>query len=104
MKPDLQTASEIAAAVSSRRIPAAQVVDATLARIASVDPKLNSFTDVVADRAKQRAHKIDQAIASGLDIGPLAGVPFAVKNLFDVAGLADTRGLEDQPRSCAGGA
>ncbi len=92
MKPDLQTASEIAAAVSSRRISAAHVIDASLARIASVDPKLNSFTDVVADRAKQRAHKIDQAIAAGLDIGPLAGVPFAVKNLFDVAGLATRAG------------
>jgi 1-carboxybiuret hydrolase len=94
MKPDslLQSASEIAAAVSSRRLTAAAVVDATLAKIASVDPKLNSFTDVVADRARQRAHKIDQAIAAGLAIGPLAGVPFAVKNLFDVEGLPTRAG------------
>ena len=44
MKPD--SASEIAAAVSSRKLSAAQVIDATLARIASIDPKLNSFNDV----------------------------------------------------------
>ncbi len=78
--------------MSSRKLSAAQVVDATLARIASVDPKLNSFTDVVADRARQRARKIDQAIAAGLDVGPLAGVPFAVKNLFDIEGLPTRAG------------
>jgi aspartyl-tRNA(Asn)/glutamyl-tRNA(Gln) amidotransferase subunit A len=95
MKPDFsipQSAAEIADAVSSRKLSAAQVVDATLQKIAGVDPKLNAFTDVVADRARQRAHKIDQAIAAGLDIGPLAGVPFAVKNLFDVEGLPTRAG------------
>ena len=94
MKPESlpQSASEIAAAVSSRRLSAADVVDTTLAKIASVDAKLNSFTDVVADRARQRAHKIDQAIAAGHAAGPLAGVPFAVKNLFDVEGLATRAG------------
>ena len=92
MKPDMQTASEIAAAVSSRKVSAAQVVDATLAKIAVVDPKLNAFTDIVADRAKQRASKIDEAIAAGRDVGPLAGVPFAVKNLFDVEGLSTRAG------------
>jgi Asp-tRNA(Asn)/Glu-tRNA(Gln) amidotransferase A subunit family amidase len=55
MKPE--SASEIAAAVSSRKLSATQVIDATLAKIASVDPKLNAFTDVVASRAKQRARK-----------------------------------------------
>jgi aspartyl-tRNA(Asn)/glutamyl-tRNA(Gln) amidotransferase subunit A len=94
MKPDSipQSASEIAAAVSSCKLTAAAVVDATLAKIASVDPKLNAFTDVVADRAKKRAHTIDQAIAAGHAVGPLAGVSFAVKNLFDVEGLPTRAG------------
>ena len=105
MKPNSvipQSASEIAAAVSSRKLSAAAVIDATLAKIASVDHRLNSFTDVLADRAKQRAHKIDQAIAAGFDVGPLAGVPFAVKNLFDVAGLPTRAGSKinrDRPPS-----
>src|SRR5438105_7946529 len=100
MKPE--SAAEIAAAVSSRELSAAQVVDATLAKIASVDRKLNAFTDVVADRARQRAHKIDQAIAAGLDVGPLAGVPFAVKNLFDVEGLPTRAGSKiNRDRSAA---
>lgn len=95
MKPDSslpQSAADIAAAVSSRKLRAADVVDATLAKIASINPRLNAFTDVVADRAKLRAHKIDQAIAAGLDIGPLTGVPFAVKNLFDIEGLPTRAG------------
>jgi len=94
MKPESlpQSTSEIAAAVSSRKLSAADIVDATLAKIASVDAKLNSFTDVVGDRARQRASKIDQAIKAGLDVGPLSGVPFAVKNLFDIEGLPTRAG------------
>ena len=62
---------------------------------------LNSFTDVTADRARAKARAVDAAIADGQNAGPLAGVPFAVKNLFDVAGPADPRRLEDQPRPAA---
>ena len=72
--------------------------EAALARIAKHDPVLNSFTDVTADRARAKAKAIDAAIAAGNSVGPLAGVPFAVKNLFDVQGLADPRRLEDQSR------
>ena len=53
---------------------------------------LNSFTDVTADRARAKARAIDAAIAAGQKVGPLAGVPFAVKNLFDVKGLSTRAG------------
>ena len=53
---------------------------------------LNSFTDVTADRARAKARAVDAAIAAGKKVGPLAGVPFAVKNLFDVKGLATRAG------------
>ena len=53
---------------------------------------LNCFTDVTADRARATARAVDAAIASGQKAGPLAGVPFAVKNLFDVEGLATRAG------------
>ena len=53
---------------------------------------LNAFTDVTAERALARARAVDAAIAAGKTIGPLAGVPFAVKNLFDVKGLATRAG------------
>jgi AtzE family amidohydrolase len=89
---DWLPASEIADAVAARKMSALAVVDAALARIAKHDPILNSFTDVVADRARARARVIDAQIAAGKNPGPLAGVPFAVKNLFDVQGLPTRAG------------
>ena len=89
---DWLPASEIAHAVSGRKMSALAATDAALARIARHDPVLNSFTDVVADRARARARAIDAEIAAGKNPGPLAGVPFAVKNLFDVQGLPTRAG------------
>lgn len=86
------TASEIAAAVSSGAVSARAVTEAVLARIAAVDPTVNAFTDVTAARARATADRVDARRAEGQDTGPLAGVPFAVKNLFDVAGLPTRAG------------
>ena len=89
---DGMSAEAIAQAVASRKISALEVAEAALARIAKYDSVLNSFTDVTADRARASARAIDAAIAAGKEVGPLAGVPFAVKNLFDVKGLATRAG------------
>src|SRR4051794_5458888 len=86
------TATRIAAAVSAGQTRAADVVEATLARIATVDRKLNAFTDVTAERARRQAAAVDLAVAAGKPTGPLAGVPFAVKNLIDIAGLPTLAG------------
>ncbi len=90
--PDELSASEIARAVVGHSTTAVSVTEAALARIAKHDSILNSFTDVTADRARARAKAIDAAIATGRNVGPLAGVPFAVKNLFDVQGLSTRAG------------
>jgi aspartyl-tRNA(Asn)/glutamyl-tRNA(Gln) amidotransferase subunit A len=82
-------ATEIAAAVASGRTTASAVLEACLDRIERLNPVLNAFTAVVADRARAKAAAID---ASGAPKGPLAGVPFAVKNLIDVAGLPTLAG------------
>lgn len=101
---DWMTASETAAAVANRTITALAATEAALARIAKADVTLNAFTDVVAERARARAREIDSAIARGESVGPLAGVPFAVKNLFDVAGLATRAGSKiNRDRSPAAG-
>ncbi len=86
------SAAEIAQAVAARKMSALSVTEAALARIAQHDPVLNSFTDVTAERARAKARAIDAALAAGETVGPLAGVPFAVKNLFDVKGLATRAG------------
>jgi aspartyl-tRNA(Asn)/glutamyl-tRNA(Gln) amidotransferase subunit A len=85
-------AGQIAAEVASGRLSALEVVEATLARIRNRDPLLNCFTTVTEQRAIDRAHALDRARASGKPLGPLAGVPFAVKNLFDIVGLATLAG------------
>src|SRR3954469_13589047 len=82
------SAAEIAEAVKSGKVSATQVVDDALARIKERDPVLISFTDVLADRARKRAAEVD----ANKEKGPLAGVPFAAKNLFDVTGLPTRAG------------
>src|SRR3954471_3764623 len=89
---DWLPASEIARAVLARQMSALSATETALARIAAHNPVLNCFTDVVADRARTRARAVDAAIAAGKNPGPLAGVPFAVKNLFDVQGLSTRAG------------
>jgi AtzE family amidohydrolase len=82
------TASAIADAVKSGETTASAVVEKCLALIAGRDKALNAFTDVTRDRALARAKAVDAA----KEKGPLAGVPFAVKNLFDVKGLSTRAG------------
>jgi AtzE family amidohydrolase len=84
------TAAEIAAAVSAGKLSAAAVVEAALERVARLNPTLNAFTAVTAERARAKAQAIDAAPDKRKL--PLAGVPFAVKNLFDVTGLPTVAG------------
>lgn len=91
---EFQTATAIAAAVSSGKLSATALLEATLADIEARDLALNCFTAVTADRARSQAQAIDRAIAAGRNPGPLAGVPFAVKNLFDIQGLTTLAGAK----------
>jgi AtzE family amidohydrolase len=86
------SALAIAAAVRARRVTAREVTAAALARVAERDPALNCFTHVRTQGALDDAARIDERLAAGKDVGPLAGVPFAVKNLFDVDGLTTLAG------------
>lgn len=86
------SATAIAQAVAGRKLSARDATEAALTRIAARNGVLNAFTDVTAERARHKADAIDVAIAAGRSVGPLAGVPFAVKNLFDVQGLPTRAG------------
>jgi AtzE family amidohydrolase len=92
VSPCERSAIEIAAKVRRREVSAAEVLDAHIERIERYDQVLNCFTDFTFARAKQKAAYVDLEIAAGRDPGPLAGVPIAVKNLFDVRGLATRAG------------
>jgi amidase/aspartyl-tRNA(Asn)/glutamyl-tRNA(Gln) amidotransferase subunit A len=91
---NLQTsdATAIATALRSGQTTAKAVVNATLEQIAQRNPTLNSFTTITAQSAIAQSEQIDNAIAQGKEPGILAGVPFAVKNLFDIAGLPTLAG------------
>ncbi len=80
------SAWRIAQEVRAGRATARSVVSNALQRLAIVNPKINAFTAVFAAEALAEAHALDRALAAGGTAGPLAGVPFAVKNLFDVEG------------------
>ena len=73
---------------------AVDVAKAALQRIAARDNELNCFTTVTAETALADAERIDREIAQGKNPGSLAGVPFAVKNLFDIAGLTTLAGAK----------
>lgn len=86
------SAADITKAVKGGRLTASEVVDFFLARISRYNPALNAFTAVLAERATARASHIDAQLARGESLGPLAGVPFAVKNLFDICNLPTLAG------------
>src|SRR5476649_1958793 len=89
---DWANVSEIARAVANGERSALAVTEAVLGRIKSLNPKLNAFTEVVANRARAKARAVDQARGEGQRLGPMAGVPFAVKNLFNIKGLTTLAG------------
>lgn len=91
---ELERAEAVAipAEVRSGRVRAREVVAGALDRIAKRNAEINAFTAVMAEAALAEAERIDAAVAAGQDPGPLAGVPFGVKNLFDVAGLTTLAG------------
>jgi aspartyl-tRNA(Asn)/glutamyl-tRNA(Gln) amidotransferase subunit A len=84
-------ATELAELIRSRRVSAREVVQAHLERIDAVNPKLNAIV-TVADDALDAARAADEALASGVEVGPLHGVPFTVKDSFDTAGVLTQRG------------
>jgi aspartyl-tRNA(Asn)/glutamyl-tRNA(Gln) amidotransferase subunit A len=95
-----ETASAIAAEIAAGKRSAIATIEAALARVAKLDPKVNAFTSVTSERAVAKAREIDAAIAAGKKPGSLAGVPFAVKDLYDIEGLSTLAGSkinEDRP-------
>jgi 1-carboxybiuret hydrolase len=99
----LRPAHEIAAAVNARRVSARAVTEAALDRVVAADPRLGAFTDATPTRALAEAAAVDLSIAAGVTL-PLAGVPYAVKNLFDIAGVTTRAGSlinRDNPTAAA---
>src|SRR5580693_9484149 len=86
------TAAELSAALTSKQVSATEVTRAHLDRIAAVDNRVRAFLHVAADSALAQAKEIDAKRKAGDNLGPLAGVPVAVKDLFATIGMPTTCG------------
>jgi aspartyl-tRNA(Asn)/glutamyl-tRNA(Gln) amidotransferase subunit A len=84
------TVEQAAAGLSGRVISPIDLIEATLDRIESVEPRINAFVTVFKEGARAEAKAAEAEIASGRYRGPLHGIPMAVKDLFDIAGSATT--------------
>ena len=89
----IMTATEIAAAIRGREISSVEATQSCLDRIEKHNPQLNAFLTVCAEQALDDAAKADAAVAVGDTDQALLGVPVAVKDLHDTAGLRTTHGL-----------
>lgn len=92
MKIVANDAGSMAAAVASGAVSAAELLEASLGRIHAGNAQVNAFTDITEARARAEAAAVDKIRAGGGLLGPLAGVPYAVKNLFDIEGLVTLAG------------
>ncbi|MGY1857967.1 amidase [Modestobacter sp. SYSU DS0290] len=86
------TALEQAAAVRAREVSPTELVDSALARVAALDPGLGAFITVTPERARAAAAAADRTVLAGAELPPLFGVPTAIKDLANTAGVRTTFG------------
>lgn len=85
-------AQSMAASVASGQTSARALLESCISRIEATDARVNAFTDKTLSRAFAEADAVDIGRANGQALGPLAGVPYAVKNLFDIDGVVTLAG------------
>ena len=90
--PSLLPAHILASEIAARRLSPVDLVDALLSRIRAQDEKLHAFVEVYGEAARLAAEAADKAIRSGHAIGPLHGIPIALKDLIDIEGRVTTGG------------
>ena len=89
------SATQLAALIRRRKLGALDMLDTYLARLESHNPRINAVIVTRIEAARKEARAIDRALAKGVKLGPLAGVPMTVKESFNVAGLPTTWGLTE---------
>jgi len=82
--------AEASVGIAAGTLSPVALTEAALARIAALDPKLNAFITVTADRARRAAAAAEAEIKAGKRRGPLHGIPYALKDIYDVAGVRTT--------------
>ncbi|MEX0806245.1 MAG: amidase [Candidatus Binatia bacterium] len=85
-----RTIGEAAAGLRRKDFSPIELTQACLDRIESLDGKLHSFLTLTAELALQKAHETEQELRSGKDLGPLHGLPIALKDLYTTKGIRTT--------------
>jgi aspartyl-tRNA(Asn)/glutamyl-tRNA(Gln) amidotransferase subunit A len=93
MSDDVRSIASLALALRRGDTSPTELLEATLARIDTLDGGLNAFRELCQARAREEAHMAETILASNDQAGPLVGIPYAVKDLVDVAGLPTTAGF-----------
>ena len=83
---------ELGRAIRAHELSAAEIAEHFLDRIDALGPRLGAFTIVCRERALAQARAADEQLGAGIDLGPLHGIPYVAKDLYDVAGLPTTAG------------
>jgi len=84
--------SRLAPLIARREVSPRDLVEAFLAQIDALNPTLNAFLSIRADEARREAQAAEQAVIDGVALGPLHGIPIAIKDNIDVAGEITTAG------------
>jgi aspartyl-tRNA(Asn)/glutamyl-tRNA(Gln) amidotransferase subunit A len=84
---EFTTIAELAARIRARALSPVALAEATLERMRALDQRLHAFVAVTAERALAEARAAETLLRGGHDLGPLHGIPYAVKDLYDVTGL-----------------
>src|SRR5665647_3588339 len=101
MEPCELTMTDAARELRSRSLSPVELTASVLQRVAAVEGELNAFTTVFADRAREQARSAEDEMARGQFRGPLHGIPVAVKDLYNMAGVATTASSKVQANHLA---
>jgi aspartyl-tRNA(Asn)/glutamyl-tRNA(Gln) amidotransferase subunit A len=81
---------ELGRMLRAGEVSSTEITKTTLARIGKIDPSIHAFIRVTPERALQDAARADAELAKGQDRGPLHGIPFGMKDIYDTAGITTT--------------
>ena len=97
----MNTIGAVTGAVAAKKVSAREIAADYFKRIAARNGELNAYLTLCEERAYRQADRVDALLAAGKPLGPLAGVPIAVKDVISTRGDSDYLRLEDPGRLCA---
>ena len=82
---------ELSEAIKAQKIRSAEIAEALIQRHEEIEPRIQAVTWFDGDELRAKAHAVDHRIQDGEELGPLAGIPIAIKHIYDWEGVGDCR-------------